>query len=56
MLKPLILSSFTNLFTSEVQDTDPAVLDKIQPRITEAMNERLLAHSRLKMLKRQRSA
>jgi hypothetical protein len=43
MLKPLILSYFTNLFTSEVQATDPAVLDKIQPRITEAMNERLLA-------------
>jgi hypothetical protein len=43
MLKPLDLSYFTNLFTSEVQATDPAVLDKIQPRITEAMNERLLA-------------
>jgi hypothetical protein len=37
------VSYFTNLFTSEVQATDPAVLEKIQPRITDAMNERLLA-------------
>jgi UDP-2,3-diacylglucosamine pyrophosphatase LpxH len=55
MLKPLILSYFTNLFTSEVQATDPAVLDKIQPRITDAMNERLLAPFTVKMLKKRRS-
>jgi hypothetical protein len=31
------------LFTSEVQGTDSAVLEKIQPKITHDMNEKLLA-------------
>jgi hypothetical protein len=31
------------LFTSEVQGTDPAMLEKIQPKITHDMNEKLLA-------------
>ena len=43
MLKPLIYDYFSNLFTSEVQNCDPAVLNKIQPKISQAMNERLLA-------------
>jgi hypothetical protein len=32
-LKPLISDYFTNLFTSEVQATDPALLQKIQPKV-----------------------
>jgi hypothetical protein len=40
-LKPLVLNYFTDLFTSEVQETDPAVLEKIQPRVTDFMNENL---------------
>ena len=43
MLKPLILNYFANLFTSEVQATDPAVLEKIQPKVSQAMNDKLLA-------------
>jgi hypothetical protein len=42
-LKPLISDYFTNLFTSEVQATDPALLQKIQPKVDQLMNERLLA-------------
>ena len=43
MLKPLILNYFANLFTSEVQATDPAVLEKIQPKVSQEMNDKLLA-------------
>ena len=43
LLKPLILQYFSNLFTSEVQFTDPTVLDKVQPKVTEQTNEKLLA-------------
>jgi hypothetical protein len=43
MLKPLICDYFTNLFTSEVQVTYPAVLDIIQPKVTQDMNDRLMA-------------
>jgi hypothetical protein len=42
-LKPLISGYFTQLFTSEVQHTDPAVLQKIHPKVDDEMNERLLA-------------
>jgi hypothetical protein len=42
-LKPLVLNYFTNLFTSEVHDTDPAILERIQPRVTDLMNESLVA-------------
>jgi hypothetical protein len=42
-LKPPISGYFTELFTSEVQATDPTVLQKIQPKVDEEMNERLLA-------------
>jgi hypothetical protein len=42
-LKPIVLQYFANLFTSEVQVTDPELLEKIQPRVTVHMNERLLA-------------
>jgi hypothetical protein len=30
------------LFTSEVQETDSAVLEKIMPRINQTMNDKLL--------------
>ena len=43
MLKPLILNYFANLFTSEVQATDPAVLEKIQPKVSQEMNDKFLA-------------
>jgi hypothetical protein len=42
MLKPLIFDYFSNLFTSEVQGIDPAFLEKIIPRVTSVMNEKLL--------------
>jgi hypothetical protein len=42
-LKPIVLQYFANLFTSEVQETDPAFLEKIQPRVSHLMNEKLLA-------------
>jgi hypothetical protein len=40
-LKPFVLNYFANLFSSEVHETNPAVLDKIQPRVTEIMNDKL---------------
>jgi hypothetical protein len=42
-LKPLILNYFANLFTSEVQGTDPAILEKVPARVDDSMNEKLLA-------------
>ena len=42
-LKPLIFDYFSNLFSSEVHATDPALLDKVQPRISAQMNAKLLA-------------
>jgi hypothetical protein len=39
----MILEYFDNLFTSEVQATDPAVLEKVQPRVSQGMNEKLTA-------------
>jgi hypothetical protein len=41
-LKPLIYDYFANLFSSEVQEVDEAFLDKIHPRVTQEMNEKLL--------------
>jgi hypothetical protein len=40
-LKPFVLNYFANLFSSEVNETYPTVLDKIQPRVTESMHEKL---------------
>jgi hypothetical protein len=42
-LKPLIFHYFSNLFMSEVNELDPAMMDKILPRVTDLMNEKLLA-------------
>jgi hypothetical protein len=41
-LKPLILNYFTNIFSSEVHAVDPAMLEKINPRVDAAMNNLLL--------------
>jgi hypothetical protein len=43
MLKPLVFQYFPKLFLSEVQDTDPAFLEKITPKVTNLMNERLIS-------------
>jgi hypothetical protein len=42
-LKPIILQYFSNLFSSEVQDVDLELLNKIYPKVTPLMNEGLLA-------------
>jgi hypothetical protein len=42
-LKPLIFQYFSNLFSYEVNELDPEVLEKIQPRVSQEMNEKLLA-------------
>jgi hypothetical protein len=42
-LKPLIFHYFSNLFLSEVNELDPAMMEKILPRVTDLMNEKLLA-------------
>jgi hypothetical protein len=42
-LKPLVFDYFSELFTSEVQDTDPILLEKVQPRVTTEMNAMLVA-------------
>jgi hypothetical protein len=44
LLNLLYYNIFANLFTSEVQETDLAFLEKIQPRVSHLMNEKLLAH------------
>jgi hypothetical protein len=42
-LKPLIFQYFSNLFSYEVNELDPEVLEKIQPRVSQELNEKLLA-------------
>jgi hypothetical protein len=39
----MVLQYFSNLFTSEVQEIDPFVLEKVQPKVSQGMNEQLLA-------------
>jgi hypothetical protein len=41
-LKPLIRDYFVNIFNSEVQAIDGSFLEKIQPKITQGMNEKFL--------------
>jgi hypothetical protein len=43
MLKPLVFYYFSNLFTSEIQEIDPAVLEKVQQKVTQNMNDDLMA-------------
>jgi hypothetical protein len=42
-LKPIIFQYFANLFTFEVYNLDLVMMDKIQPSVTQAMIEKLLA-------------
>ena len=42
-LNPHIQSYFSNLFTSEVQYTDPSILSKVNSKVTAQMNNMLLA-------------
>jgi hypothetical protein len=42
-LNPVILQFFTDLFSSESNEIDPAFLEKIITKVTEEMNERLIA-------------
>lgn len=42
-LNPHIQGYFENLFTSEVQQTDPAVLQKVNRKVTSQMNDYMMA-------------
>jgi hypothetical protein len=42
-LKPLIFDYFANLFTLEVNGTYFRFLEKIQPQVTNVMNEQLMS-------------
>ena len=42
-LNPIIVNYFANLFTSEIEETDPGFLDQVTPRVTNEMNAKLLA-------------
>jgi hypothetical protein len=42
-LKPLVLNYFSNLFSSEVQAIDPVMMEKVQPRVSDVMNDKLNA-------------
>ena len=43
ILKPHIKGYFNNLFTSEVNFVDPAVINKVQTKVTDQMNDMLMA-------------
>jgi hypothetical protein len=42
-IKPIIQDYFSQLFTSEVDNTSQELLQKVKPRVTAEMNERLIA-------------
>jgi hypothetical protein len=42
-LKPLVLDYFSNLFSSEVQAINPIMIEKVQLRVSDVMNEKLTA-------------
>ena len=42
-LKPHIKGCFSNLFTSEVNFVDPAIINKVQTKVTDQMNVMLMA-------------
>ena len=42
-LKHLVLDYFSNLFSSEVQAIYPIMMEKVQPRVSDVMNEKLTA-------------
>jgi hypothetical protein len=41
-LNPMISDYFSGLFSTEVYDTDPSLLQKVHPRVTANMNDTLL--------------
>jgi hypothetical protein len=43
MIKPIIHDYFSQLFSSEVGATDPTLINRVKPRVTNEMNERLVA-------------
>jgi hypothetical protein len=42
-LKPLVLDYFSNLFSSEVHAINPIMIEKVQLRVSDVMNEKLTA-------------
>ena len=48
-LNPMISDYFARLFTVEVEEPDPEVLSKVDPKVSAAMNEQLLKHTLLMM-------
>jgi hypothetical protein len=42
-LNPLISDYFTTLFSLEINGIDPSFLEKITPKVSHDMNERLIA-------------
>jgi hypothetical protein len=42
-LNPVVVNYFTNLFSLKVNVTDPAFTDKITPKVTCEMNDKLIA-------------
>jgi hypothetical protein len=42
-LNPLVSDYFTTLFSSEINRIDPDFLEKITPKVSDDMNERLIA-------------
>jgi hypothetical protein len=42
LIKPIITDYFSELFSSEVSETNQELLQKVQPKVTTDMNERLL--------------
>jgi hypothetical protein len=41
-LNPLISQYFAGLFTTEIEEPDPELLNKVNPKVNEGMNEQLL--------------
>lgn len=42
-LKPLVFQYFANLFSFEITKVGPVMMEKINPKVTDAMNEKLLS-------------
>jgi hypothetical protein len=41
-LNPLVSDYFAGLFTSEIEEPDPDIIDKVNPKVDDRMNEQLL--------------
>ena len=44
MLNNHVKNYFADLFSSEVVETDPNILDKVETKVTGPMNDMLVAH------------